>query len=104
MFEKATTPVIRPKNVAVLRSQEYILKCRLEGEVWRYPTRNWYGPGAKIIDDDGRIKQPEKFSFLTNSSSDRNLMVKNAQHGTRYSIQTRYPSQYVFTFMIVYSK
>ena len=104
MFEKATTPVIRPKNVAVLRGQDYILKCRLEGELWRYPTRNWYRPAGYIIDDDGRIKQPEKYSFITNSSSDWNLMVKNAQRGTRYSIRTRYPSQYIFTFVIVYSK
>ena len=83
--------MIRPSNVAVLKGQDFILKCRLEGETWRYPELSWQGPGGQIT---------------YNNSNDWNLMVLNAQHGYRYELRTSYSyySYYLYVFVIVYSK
>ena len=83
--------MIRPSNVAVLKDRDFILKCRLEGETWRYPELSWQGPGGQIT---------------YNNSNDWNLMVLSAQHGARYKLRTSYSyySYYLYVFVIVYSK
>ena len=91
-------------NTAVRRGQTFLLNCRFEGEAWRYRYRRWTG-GITLIKGDGSVHyNPEKFSIVSQHPNDWNLMVKDAQLGRRYILETNVTRYPIYTFVIVYGK
>ena len=80
------------------------MNCRLEGEAWRYPERRW-GAWTTLIKGDGSVHyKPEKFSIVSQHPNEWNLMVKNAQSGYRYQLETQSSGHYTVAFVTVYGK